>query len=42
MQLWKDPLDREPQAHGYCDTHVDWVRVVDDLPKKPDPASQPG
>ncbi|HYD81983.1 MAG TPA: GFA family protein [Paucimonas sp.] len=30
-----DPLDRLPQAHVYYDTHVDWVTVTDDLPKKP-------
>lgn len=36
--LFKDPLDREPQMHGYYDTHVDWVVVDDDLPKKPDPS----
>jgi len=39
--LFTDPLDREPQAHGYYDTHVAWVNVADDLPKKPDPASKP-
>jgi len=32
-----DPVDRAPQAHAYWDTHVDWVTVVDGLPKKPDP-----
>jgi hypothetical protein len=31
------PVDRAPQAHGYLDTLVDWVTVVDQLPKKPDP-----
>lgn len=39
--LFTDPLDREPQAHGYYDTHVEWVHLADDLPKKSDPASQP-
>jgi hypothetical protein len=31
------PLDREPQAHVFYDTHVAWLTVTDDLPKKPDP-----
>lgn len=31
------PLDRQPQMHGFYDTHVDWFAVNDDLPKKPDP-----
>jgi hypothetical protein len=31
------PVDRAPQAHGYWDTHVDWIAIVDDLPKKPAP-----
>ena len=31
------PLDREPQAHGYYDTHVPWFAVNDELPKKPGP-----
>lgn len=34
-----DPLDREPQVHGFYDTHVSWVAVTDNLPKKPAPAS---
>jgi hypothetical protein len=36
--LFTGPLDRQPQAHVFYDTHVDWVSVGDDLPKKPDPA----
>ena len=36
-----DEVDRAPQAHAYWDTHVDWVKVVDDLPKKPDPEASP-
>ena len=35
--LFLEPIDREPQAHAYYDTHVAWVLVGDDLPKKPDP-----
>lgn len=33
------PLDREPQAHAFDDTRVDWVHLADDLPRKPDPAT---
>jgi hypothetical protein len=29
------PVDRQPQAHVFWDTHVDWVRLGDDgLPRK--------
>jgi len=28
-------LDREPQVHGFYDTHVSWVTLNDNLPKKP-------
>ena len=28
-------LDREPQSHGYYDTHVSWFSVNDNLQKKP-------
>ncbi|HEY2187100.1 MAG TPA: GFA family protein [Caldimonas sp.] len=31
------PVDRAPQAHAYWDTHVDWVAIADELPKKPAP-----
>jgi hypothetical protein len=27
------PIDRAPQAHVYFDTHVEWVNLVDELPK---------
>lgn len=37
--LFTDPVDREPQAHGYYDTHVGWVTLGDDLPRKPAPES---
>lgn len=30
-----DPIDRMPQAHVFFDTHVDWVAIEDNLPKKP-------
>ena len=29
------PLDRAPQAHVFYATHVHWLDVADDLPKKP-------
>jgi hypothetical protein len=35
--LFTDPIDREPQVHGYYDTHVDWVTLGDHLPRKPAP-----
>lgn len=35
-----DPVDREPQMHGYFDSHVDWVQLADNLPRKVDPALQ--
>lgn len=36
--LFTDPIDREPQAHAYYDTHVGWVALGDQLPRKPAPA----
>ncbi len=35
--LFTSPLDREPQMHGYFDTHVGWFHVADNLPTKPAP-----
>jgi hypothetical protein len=35
-----DPIDRKPQAHVFFDTHVDWLAIDDDLPKKPAPSIQ--
>lgn len=32
--LFTDPLDREPTAHVFFETHVSWLNVNDDLPKK--------
>ncbi len=32
--LFTDPLDREPSAHVFYETHVSWLNVNDDLPKK--------
>jgi hypothetical protein len=37
--LFTAPLDREPQAHVFHDTHVDWVQLGDALPRKPDDGS---
>lgn len=34
------PLDREPQVHGFYDTHVPWFAVNDSLPKKPAPPAK--
>jgi hypothetical protein len=31
---FEDEVDRAPQAHVFFDTHVDWFKVADDLPKK--------
>jgi hypothetical protein len=28
------PLDKAPQAHAYWETHVDWVKLADVLPRK--------
>ena len=38
--LFTTPVDREPQAHAYYDTHVSWVKLDanDGLPRKPAPA----
>ena len=33
--LFCEPLDREPQAHVYYETHVQWVTITDNLPKEP-------
>lgn len=32
--LFAEPLDREPQAHVYYESHVSWLSVGDELPKK--------
>ena len=32
--LFIEPIDRAPQAHVFYDTHVEWVTVGDELPKK--------
>ena len=37
--LFTEPIDRAPEMHGYFDTHVEWVCLGDELPRKPDPSS---
>ncbi len=37
--LFADPLDREPSAHVFYESHVPWLDVKDDLPKKLSPGS---
>ena len=37
--LFSTPLDREPQAHVYYETHVDWVQLGDALPRKNSPGN---
>ncbi|MEZ5463179.1 GFA family protein [Dokdonella sp.] len=32
---FRDPVDREPQAHVFFETRVPWNLVADSLPKKP-------
>jgi hypothetical protein len=39
--LFADPLDREPSAHVFYETHVPWLDVKDDLPKKVSQDPQP-
>ena len=31
---FEEPVDRAPQVHAFWDTHVDWVVLGDDLPRK--------
>ena len=33
---FSDPVDRQPQAHAYYDSHVEWFTVNDRLPKRSD------
>lgn len=32
--LFTEPLDREPQAHVFYETHVPWVETADNLPRR--------
>ncbi len=38
--LVEGPLDKEPSAHVFYETHVAWLDVRDDLPKKVSQAAQ--
>lgn len=35
--LFTDAVGQEPQVHAYHDTHVSWVFLADDLPRKDAP-----
>ncbi len=35
LAVMDEPIDRAPQAHVFHDTHVDWMTLGDDLPRKP-------
>jgi hypothetical protein len=37
LSNFADPVDHAPQAHVFYDTHVGWLDISDDLPKKPPP-----
>ena len=39
--LIEAPLDREPAAHVFYETHVPWLEVEDALPKKVSPPPAP-
>lgn len=32
--LFAGPLDKDPSAHVFYESHVPWLEVNDDLPKK--------
>jgi hypothetical protein len=32
--LFSDPLDKDPSAHVFYETHVPWLEINDALPKK--------
>lgn len=36
--LFVEPIDREPMAHSFHESHVEWVALTDDLPKLADPS----
>lgn len=36
--LFHDPVDRDPQAHVFHETHVPWFEVADGLPKENSPS----
>jgi hypothetical protein len=35
--LFAGPVDREPQVHAFWGTHVPWVTLGDELPRRPAP-----
>lgn len=37
--LFDEPLDQQPMVHAYWDTHVDWVHLGDELPRRPAPSA---
>ena len=37
--LFTTPVDKAPQMHGFYDSHVDWIQLGDELPRKPDPGA---
>lgn len=40
--LFTDPLDKDPTAHVFYETHVPWLEVGDALPKKASPSPAQG
>jgi hypothetical protein len=40
--LFHEPLAQAPMVHGYWDTHVSWVQLADNLPRKPAPQPDQG
>ncbi len=34
LSNFQTPVDRAPQVHAFWDTHVDWVVLNDELPRK--------
>ena len=30
----QDPIDRQPEGHAHYGSHVDWLELADDLPRK--------
>ena len=34
LSNFQTPVDKAPQVHAFWDTHVDWVHLDDELPRK--------
>lgn len=34
LSNFRSPLDKTPQVHAFWDTHVDWITINDNLPRK--------